>query len=65
MNEPVKGDLKIENGFEWIFDGINWLKICGNGLTDEEIDDVYEIWCGMSGDPVKLYQMFKLKEQDK
>ena len=26
-NEPVKGDLKTENGFEWVFDGSNWLKI--------------------------------------
>jgi hypothetical protein len=26
-NEPVKGDLKTENGFDWVFDGSNWLKI--------------------------------------
>lgn len=29
-NEPVKGDLKTENGFDWVFDGSNWLKIMNN-----------------------------------
>jgi hypothetical protein len=29
-NEPVTGDLKTENGFDWVFDGSNWLKIMNN-----------------------------------
>jgi hypothetical protein len=29
-NEPVKGDLKTESGFDWVFDGNNWLKIMNN-----------------------------------
>ena len=34
-------------------------------LTDEEIEDCYQLWRSLSGDPVKLYQLFKLKEQEK
>jgi hypothetical protein len=30
MKEPVKGDLKTESGFDWVFDGNNWLKIMNN-----------------------------------
>jgi hypothetical protein len=29
-NEPVTGDLKTESGFDWVFDGSNWLKIMNN-----------------------------------
>jgi hypothetical protein len=34
-------------------------------LTDEEIEDCYQLWRSLSGDPAKLYQLFKLKEQEK
>jgi len=34
-------------------------------LTDEEIEGCYQLWRSLSGDPVKLYQLFKLKEQEK
>ncbi len=34
-------------------------------LTDEEIEDCYQLWRSLSGDPAKLYQSFKLKEQEK
>jgi hypothetical protein len=34
-------------------------------LTDEEIEGCYQLWRSLSGDPAKLYQSFKLKEQEK
>ena len=34
-------------------------------LTAEEIEDSYQLWRALSGDPAKLYQLFKLKEQEK
>jgi len=34
-------------------------------LTAEEIEDSYQLWRALSGDPEKLYQLFKLKEQEK
>jgi hypothetical protein len=34
-------------------------------LTDEEIEGCYQLWRSLSGDPAKLYQQFKLKEQEK
>jgi hypothetical protein len=34
-------------------------------LTDEEIEDCYQLWRSLSGDPAKLYQSFKLKEQER
>jgi hypothetical protein len=34
-------------------------------LTDEEVEDCYQLWRSLSGDPAKLYQSFKLKEQEK
>ena len=33
-------------------------------LTDEEINDIYDEWQALSGDPVKLYELFKLKAQE-
>ncbi|CAB5238840.1 hypothetical protein UFOVP230_29 [uncultured Caudovirales phage] len=34
-------------------------------LTDEEINDIYDEWQALSGDPVKLYELLKLKAQEK
>ena len=34
-------------------------------LTANEIEDCYQLWRSLSGDPEKLYQLFKLKEQEK
>ena len=34
-------------------------------LTDEEIEGCYQLWRSLSGDPEKLYQLFKIKEQEK
>jgi hypothetical protein len=34
-------------------------------LTANEIEDCYQLWQALSGDPEKLYQLFKLKEQEK
>ena len=34
-------------------------------LNDEEIESCYQLWRSLSGDPAKLYQLFKLKEQEK
>jgi hypothetical protein len=32
-------------------------------LTANEIEDCYQLWQALSGDPEKLYQLFKIKEQ--
>lgn len=34
-------------------------------LTDTEINDIYDEWQEWSGDPVKLYELFKFKAQEK
>jgi hypothetical protein len=34
-------------------------------LTANEIEDCYQLWQALSGDPEKLYQLFKIKEQEK
>jgi hypothetical protein len=34
-------------------------------LAANEIEDCYQLWQALSGDPEKLYQLFKLKEQEK
>ena len=34
-------------------------------LTANEIEDCYQLWRSLSGDPEKLYQLFKIKEQEK
>jgi hypothetical protein len=34
-------------------------------LTANEIEDCYQLWRSLSGDPKKLYQLFKIKEQEK
>jgi hypothetical protein len=46
-NEPVTGDLKTENGFDWVFDGSNWLKIMNNEPVAWMNPDTLE--CGHGG----------------
>jgi hypothetical protein len=62
--EKNKPEIEKANAYiKSLEDEIKALK--AKTLTDEEIEDCYQLWRSLSGDPAKLYQSFKLKEQEK
>jgi hypothetical protein len=57
--------VKFNSGFEDLPNETPLYTHPAKTLTDEEIEGCYQLWRSLSGDPAKLYQLFKLKEQEK